>query len=185
MWLRINLNDDPIANDDFDSGFYNEFITGQLLNNDSDPDGDPLTVNTVPVVAPNNGTVVINADGTYTYTPDNDFAGDDSFTYEVCDDQGGCEVATVFLSVANLPATAVNDLFNADGVPINGNVIANDFDPDTDDELTIVSVNGQGIGNGPITSPLGSILMNPDGTFVFTPTRETFGTAEFTYTHCG
>ena len=79
-------NDPPFANDDAGVGQYNDPIEGNLLANDSDPNGDPLTINTTPVSEPTNGTVVINSDGTYEYTPDPDFVGNDSFTYEVCDD---------------------------------------------------------------------------------------------------
>ncbi|MEO0878538.1 MAG: Ig-like domain-containing protein, partial [Pseudomonadota bacterium] len=65
------------------------------------PDGDPLTVTAVG--APANGTVVINADGTVTYTPNPGFTGGDSFTYTVSDGNGGVTMATVTVDVTATP----------------------------------------------------------------------------------
>lgn len=67
-----------------------------VLTNDNDPDGDALTVTTAS--APN-GTVVINADGTLTYTPDVNFNGTDTITYEISDGQGGSSTSTVTVTV--------------------------------------------------------------------------------------
>ena len=61
-------------------------VTGDLLSNDSDPDGDNLTITTSPIDSTDNGELTINPDGTYTYDPDPNFVGVDTFTYEVCDD---------------------------------------------------------------------------------------------------
>ncbi len=81
----VDCNDSPIAlNDDFliiEDNPLNEVIS----LNDTDPDGDDLMWSTTPVNEPANGTVTINDDGTFTYEPDLDFSGNDSFTYEVCD----------------------------------------------------------------------------------------------------
>ena len=103
------VNDNPIAVAD---GFtVNEDQTlettlglNDLLQNDSDVDGDTLTVNTVPISGPSNGSLTLNSDGTFTYTPDADFSGSDSFTYEVTDGNGGRAQAVV-----NLTVTPVND----------------------------------------------------------------------------
>ncbi len=81
-----NCNTQPIAIDD-------NFITTEeiALNdvislNDNDPDGDGLVWNTTPVNPPANGSLTINADGTFEYLPNPGFVGNDSFEYEVCDD---------------------------------------------------------------------------------------------------
>jgi len=70
-----------------------------LLKNDTDPDGDSLTVNTTPVFGPSHGSLTLNADGTFTYTPNANFADSDSFTYQVEDGNGGTDTATVTLTV--------------------------------------------------------------------------------------
>ncbi|MCW3808091.1 Calx-beta domain-containing protein, partial [Plebeiibacterium marinum] len=91
--ITVNpINDAPVATDDVASVDEDGVLNGTtLLSNDSDPDGDELTINTTPVTGPTNGSLVINADGTYTYTPDADFNGEDSFVYEVCDSNGACD----------------------------------------------------------------------------------------------
>ncbi|WP_038899903.1 cadherin-like domain-containing protein, partial [Dickeya dadantii] len=68
---------------------------------DSDVDGNPLTVT---AATAGNGTVVINADGTLTYTPNVNFNGTDTVTYTVSDGAGGVVTGTLTITV-----TAVND----------------------------------------------------------------------------
>jgi LPXTG-motif cell wall-anchored protein len=70
-----------------------------VLGNDADPNGDPVTV--ALVTAPPNGTVVLNADGSFTYDPDPAFVGTDTFTYQASDDNidGVSDVATVTITV--------------------------------------------------------------------------------------
>jgi Ca2+-binding RTX toxin-like protein len=75
-------------------------VTVAVLANDSDPDGNPLTVSAVSQGA--NGTVAINGDNTVTYTPNPSFFGADSFTYTAADGQGGFTVATVSVAVRNV-----------------------------------------------------------------------------------
>ncbi|MFK7775187.1 MAG: Ig-like domain-containing protein, partial [Saprospiraceae bacterium] len=81
----ILSGDPPIANPDTVSVLQGTSVSGNVLSNDSDPDGDVLILNTTPVVAPSNGTVTINTDGTFTYLPYPFFVGTDQFTYELCD----------------------------------------------------------------------------------------------------
>ncbi|PHQ56281.1 MAG: hypothetical protein COC16_03480, partial [Lutibacter sp.] len=92
----------PIAEDDLDETEANIPIDIDILANDSGADGtiDPNTVTIVSL--PDNGTVVINFDGSVLYTPDLDFIGDDNFTYEVCDNHGLCDTAVVTVIVAGV-----------------------------------------------------------------------------------
>ena len=71
------------------------------LANDTDPDGDPLTVTSASAA---NGTVTINPDGTLRYVPNANFNGTDTITYTISDGQGGTSTATVTVTVG-----AVND----------------------------------------------------------------------------
>ncbi len=96
-------NDAPVANDDSfttpeNTPISTTLATGVLVN-DTDLDGDTLTVNTIPVVPVTNGTLVLNTDGSFTYTPNLGFSGLDSFTYEVTDGNGGSAQATVTITV--------------------------------------------------------------------------------------
>ncbi len=79
-----------------------ENVGSSVLNNDTDVDGDPLTAILVTDVS--NGTLVLNADGTFTYTPDPNFSGVDSFTYKANDGTAESNTVTVTLNV-----TPVND----------------------------------------------------------------------------
>ncbi len=89
----------PIAVADVASGTTGQPITGNVLINDTDAEGSALTVNTTPINAPTNGSLQLNADGTFTYTPNTDYVGTDSFTYQVCDAAGNCTEATVQITV--------------------------------------------------------------------------------------
>jgi VCBS repeat-containing protein len=110
-------------------------VAGGVLANDTDADGDPRTAHLV--TAPANGTVTLNGNGTFTYTPNHYFYGADMFTYR--DDDGVVygNTATVTVNVAhiNQPPTAVNDTYTLQNggvqvVPSWRGVLANDVDPD-------------------------------------------------------
>jgi VCBS repeat-containing protein len=73
-----------------------------VLGNDTDPDGDPLTA--ALESGPSHGTVTLNADGSFDYTPDADFNGTDTFTYKANDGTADSNIATVTITV-----TPVND----------------------------------------------------------------------------
>lgn len=102
-----SANDAPVAENDTASVDEDGTKTIAVLDNDRDPDGanqlDPASVKIAS--APQNGTATINPDGTVTYKPNANSNGDDSFTYEVCDNGGGeadareCDTATVTTTV--------------------------------------------------------------------------------------
>jgi hypothetical protein len=69
-------------NDEFE--IYNDKLAeGNIIINDVNPVGE-IVINTIPVSTPDNGVVVINADGTMVYTPNAGFSGIDSFSYQIC-----------------------------------------------------------------------------------------------------
>lgn len=71
--------------------------TNGVLDNDSDADGDPLQ--SVLGEGPEHGTLQLNEDGSFTYQPDNNFNGLDSFTYKVSDGSQSSDLITVNLTV--------------------------------------------------------------------------------------
>ncbi|MGD9645673.1 MAG: cellulose binding domain-containing protein [Pirellulales bacterium] len=82
-------------------------LTGQaiainVLGNDTDPDGDRLTV--TGVTQPANGATTLNADGTVSYTPRAGFTGSDNFSYTVSDGRGLSATAAVAITVGELAA---------------------------------------------------------------------------------
>ena len=94
----------PVAEDDsLTTAEDTPATTGNVLTNDSDADGDPLSI--VSFTQGTHGTVANNGDGTFTYTPDADWNGSDSFGYTISDGNGGQATATV-----NVAVTPVDDV---------------------------------------------------------------------------
>ena len=146
-----------------------------VLGNDTDPDDDPLAAVLGTDVA--NGTLVLRANGSFTYTPDPDFSGTDTFTYRASDGEATSAPATVTLTVAavNDPPTAQPNAYataedQALTAPSPG-VLGNDSDPD-DDPLSAV------LASGPAN---GALDLRADGSFTYTPAADFAGTDSFTY----
>ena len=99
-----NANDPPVAVADNATTLENTPVNIDVLNNDSDVDGDILTVDSVTQGA--NGSVINNG-GNVTYTPVLGFNGTDSFNYTVSDGNGGTDTATVTINVTviEMPAS--------------------------------------------------------------------------------
>ncbi len=167
------VNDPPVAANDAGSTAEDTSATFSVLNNDSDADGDTLSVSAV--TQGTNGSVAINSDGTVTYTPNADFNGADSFTYTISDGQGGSDTATVDVTVNPVgdPPVAANDEVSVDeDTPVTISVLANDSDADGD-TLSVTAVT-QGTN--------GSVVANSDGTITYTPNANFSGADSFTYT---
>jgi large repetitive protein len=165
------VNDPPVARPDTAATPEDTPVTIAPLTNDSDVEGNPLTITTA--TSPN-GTVVINANGTITFTPDPNFNGPTAITYTISDGQGGTSTAIIAVNVApvNDPPVARNDVFTMDeDTTARIPVLANDTDADND-PLTVTAA----------TSPNGTVVINADGTVSFTPTTNFFGPATITYT---
>ena len=84
-------------NDDTATTTRNTSVSIPVLANDTDADGDELQISGV--TSPTQGTVVVNGDGTVTYTPRRGFTGTDAFTYTVDDARGGTDTALVTITV--------------------------------------------------------------------------------------
>ncbi|TRX76530.1 Ig-like domain-containing protein [Pseudomonas mangiferae] len=145
-------------------------FSGALLA--SDPDGDALTFTATRL--PLHGTLALNPDGTFTYTPVANYNGPDSFTYQVRDADGGLATATVTLAIAPVnDAPVANDdrATTLEDTPVTIDVLANDTDVDGD-RLSVVAASA---ANGTVT-------LNPDGTLTYTPNANFNGTDVITYT---
>ena len=152
--------------------------TPGVLGNDTDPDGDTLTVtgNTQPAHSSN--TVTVSSTGAFTYIPDSNYSGPDSFSYTISDGNGGSDTATVTITVTpvNDPPNAVNNSYSTNedvtlSITTPG-VLGNDTDPDGD-TLTVT-------GN---TQPAnGTATVNPNGAFTYNPDSNFNGTNSFNYT---
>ncbi|MCH8044616.1 MAG: tandem-95 repeat protein [Planctomycetes bacterium] len=177
----LPVNDRPQAGDD---GGYevNEDVRlvvsadQGLLVNDSDADADELTA--VLSRLPSNGALTLNANGSFTYTPDANFFGTDSFAYRAFDGSSSSEPATVSITIhpVNDAPIAVDDEYFLDEDTVlvaagEFNVTANDFEPDGDlESVTLVEQ---------VTH--GTLQFNEDGTFSYTPDADFNGIDTFTY----
>ncbi|QFT47077.1 Hemolysin, chromosomal [Roseivivax sp. THAF40] len=167
-------NQPPVAVDDATNTEAGEAVAFAVLGNDSDPDGDPLTVTAVTDGA--NGTATVNAAGEVVYTPNAGFTGEDTVTYTIDDGNGGTATANLVITVAdgpNLPPVAVDDTAETDNeTPIVVDVADNDSDPDGD-PLTVT-----GVTDG----TNGTATINGDGDVVYTPNADFVGDDTVTYT---
>ena len=165
-------NTPPVIRNDSATTQFEQPVTINVLANDSDADGDTLSV--IAITTPSHGSVLL-AGNVVTYTPDPGYSGADSFTYTASDGRGGQGTATVRIIVAsasNRAPIANDDNATSGGLPVTVNVLANDSDPDGD-PLTIVSV----------TAPIGGGAAAITGNSVtYTPLSGFVGVDRFNYT---
>lgn len=167
-------------------------ITGVVpaINGDSDYDGDSLTPylsgGTTTGTTALGGTVTLNSDGSFAYTPPTDTVGTDSFTYYASDGYNNSDSVQVSIELTNTAPVAQADSYNVvhntelspdvvQGVITGLDPAANgDSDPDGD-ALTAVLADG---GN---TALGGTVTLNADGSFTYTPPSNQVGTDNFSY----
>ena len=123
------------------------------------------------VSAPAHGTVALNANGTFTYTPATGFSGVDTFSYEVNDGSVNSNVATITVNVARVAPVA-------NGVTING----------TEGQVASGTINATDAITSAVLTPSvvsapahGTVVLNANGTFTYTPATGYSGTDTFTY----
>jgi len=153
-------------------------ISGNVLTNDSDPDGDILAVANWGTITLQYGSLEIHADGSYTYTLDNSNPAvdalntgqhlTDTFTYTASDGNGGTTSSTLTITINgstdNRPPVvdADTNTIREDATPItvSGNVLSNDSDPDGH-TLSVANA-------GTITLQYGSLEIHADGSYTYT-----------------
>jgi VCBS repeat-containing protein len=172
-------NEAPVAvNDEYstDEGDPLTIAAAGVLTNDTDADGDPLSA--VVVTGPAHGTLQLNADGSFTYTPADDYSGPDAFEYVANDGLADSNVATVTITVnpLNDAPVAVDDNYSTqvnttlDVAALNG-TLNNDSDGDND-PLTAQLVTGPSNG---------TLDLAADGSFSYIPNADFVGQDTFTY----
>jgi hypothetical protein len=150
-------------------------IAPGVLGNDSDPEDDSLTAELESTTT--NGELFFNADGSFDYTPNADFVGTDSFSYHANDGTADGNTATVtinVISVNDLPQ-AVNDEYSTEEstqlVVSAPGVLDNDTD--TEDDTLTAELDS--------TTTNGVLVLNPDGSFDYTPNADFVGEDSFSY----
>ena len=175
--ISINsLNDAPIAVDDgsytVDEGATLSVPSPGVIDNDSDPENNPLTVSVV--TGPTNGVLNMNADGSFDYQHDGSETTTDSFTYRVSDGNGGEDTATVNITIhpINDAPVAVTESYSLDeDNSLSDDVLSNDFDAESD-LLTAELVSD---------ASEGTLTLNSNGTFTYVPNADFNGSDSFTY----
>jgi uncharacterized repeat protein (TIGR01451 family) len=149
--------------------------TPGVLANDSDADGDALTV--VLVAGPQHGALTLDANGSFSYMPATDYHGSDTFSYYVTDGITNSSIATATLLVSpgNDAPGAANDRYivseNSELVVVAPGVLRNDSDRDGD-ILRAILVSGPAHG---------ALTLSPDGGFTYRPTQNFHGEDSFNY----
>ncbi len=174
----ISANHAPVARDDAYSVAENSTLlisAPGILANDSDADGDTLTA--LLVNGPAHGVLSLNESGGFTYQPNADYSGEDSFTYRANDgaaDSGNAQVHLTVLPV-NRPPVAQGDQYSTledtTLTVVAPGVLTNDMDPDGDVLMAkVVTLPGNG-----------QLSLGSDGGFTYTPNSNYSGLDSFTY----
>lgn len=192
----LATNDPPAVESDADTTQQGTPVSASapgLLGNDSDPNGDPLSVSEVngntsdvgqQVTLASGALLTVEGDGAYSYAPNGAFedldggeTGSDSFTYTASDGNGGTSQATVTLTIEGVngvPVAADDSFLTYEDSTLTVDtpgVLGNDEDPE-DDPLTpsVVSVPENG-----------TLTLSGDGSFEYVPALGFAGTDSFTY----
>ena len=166
------VNDAPAAVADAPVTAEETAITFGVLANDSDVEGDTLTLTALS--DPAHGSAVLNDDGTVTYSPAPNYAGPDAFTYTVTDSHGATTTGTVAVTVTpvnDAPEATKDSVTTDEDTPVVIGVLANDTDVDGD-PLTVES----------FTLPAHGSLSRTGAGLTYTPAPNYFGTDSFSYT---
>jgi VCBS repeat-containing protein len=172
LTVTVNgANDAPVANDDSASTSEDSAgVSGNVLANDTDVDGEPLTVASAGTYVGAYGTLTIAADGSYTYTPgagaqalDVGETAQDVFAYTASDGTAS-DTANITITVTGLnDAPVANDDTNStdENSPVSGNVLANDTDADVE-TLTVANA-------GTFIGTFGTLVLAANGSYTYTP----------------
>jgi hypothetical protein len=195
--VNVNPNFAPVANND-NTATINQAIVIDVLANDTDSDGDDLTITSILAPPSNGGSVSIKDNGTpanpnddyIAYEPSGVYFGAETFTYQICDDgtPSFCSSATVSVVVTqNFAPEATNDDATTTfyGGTINIDVLDNDIDPNPGQPLTISAITVAPNHGGSATINNNGTPGNPADDFIeFTPSGLYIGNETFTYQIC-
>ncbi len=165
------VNDFPTVPDYSETTWLDTPVSGTVIGSDIDKDVLTYSVNT----NPSYGNVKVNSDGTWTYTPDTGYLGEDSFTVLVDDGNGGTVISKIIIEVRRRPIRNTNNPPSAPdylietlkNTSVSGVVIGTD--PDND---TLSYSNTSNPANG-------TIVMDIDGSFTYIPDKDFVGTDSF------
>ncbi|WP_282111323.1 Ig-like domain-containing protein, partial [Shewanella algicola] len=187
LTIEITPVDDPtVTVDDVVTVSEDTPATGNVLGNDSDPDSD-LSVVSFEVegetyqpgteVTLEGGILIINDDGSYIFTPNDNWNGTvPAITYTT--NTGETATLTIEITPVDDPTVTVDDVVTvSEDTPATGNVLGNDSDPDSDLSVVSFEVEGETYQPGTeVTLEGGILIINDDGSYIFTPNDNWNGT---------
>ena len=169
------VNHAPVAVTDTGTLAEDTFLDVNVVVNDTDADGDPLTATVL--TQPAHGSATLNADGTIRYQPVLNYNGSDTFAYRVEDGFGGAATGTVNLTVTpvNDAPLALDDAYSTfEDTPLTvaaPGILANDTD-----------VDGDSLSASVLAGPAhGALTLTADGAFTYTPAANFNGADSFSY----
>jgi len=162
------VNDAPVAQPDSKTTPEDTPVSGQVSSTDIDGGAPSYTK----VAGPAFGSAVLNPDGSYTYTPNPNYNGPDSFTFYASDGQAQSNVATVSIVVTpvnDAPFAQPDSKVTPEDTPVSG-------------QVTVIDVDGGPPAFTLVAQPVfGSVVLNPNGTYTYTPNANYVGADSFTY----
>ncbi|HIF9233452.1 TPA: Ig-like domain-containing protein, partial [Photobacterium damselae] len=191
------VNDAPVANPETETTPEDKTIKVDFTGNDSDVDGDHVTVseinghtvtpNTAQTIEVKHGHITIAADGEMSFVPNKDFTGTVEIPYTVTDGQGGSATSTATITVTpvnDAPVANPDTATTPEDKTIKVDFTGNDSDVDGD-HVTVSEINGHTVTPGveqTIKVNHGHITITADGEMTFVPNKDFTGTVEIPYT---
>ncbi|RQW22184.1 retention module-containing protein [Rhodobacteraceae bacterium CH30] len=181
--ILVDSNGAPLGEDVSVTTEEDKPVSGKL--DAADPDGDALTFNKAS--DPANGKVVVDANGNWTYTPNANYNGSDSFTVTVSDGKGGSDTITVNVGVmpVNDPSVLQADLNTVtEDTPLevaaDKGLLSNDQDVDNSLTVSKITVGGTEYSVGAngatvVLADKGTLVVKADGSYSFTPVKDFAG----------
>ena len=177
IWAGIYSNNSTATNE-YSEVFIDDIIVDSteqvgVLKNDSDVDGDRLSASVTK--QPENGLLVFNSNGSFTYTPNPGFAGSDKFQYKAFDGNLTSGLATANIIVDSRPIAIADQFRTNEDEPLvttkESGVLSNDNDPEGS-KLSAILVN---------PTENGEVFFNEDGSFRYIPSANFHGEDGFSY----
>jgi large repetitive protein len=169
-----NANFDPISGNYAVMTDEGQLVTGRIVA--TDPDGDALSYEVGTAAA--HGVVELLEDGTWGYLPNGQFNGEDSFTVIVSDGNGGSVETTVHITVNPVnEAPEVKSIDNSEFIAeLDAFVLLTDEDAPLSSRIRATDADGDTLTYTTDTEPsYGSLALNPDGSWTYTPDKDTNG----------
>lgn len=168
-----DTNQPPIAQNDTATTLVNQPIFIEVTLNDTDPDNAITQLNTSALSSPPNGTIANNNNG-FTYTPNADFIGVDTFSYVICDPSNKCDTAFIIINILPTINAQPDIVYTNEATAVTFTVLAND----QGESIAVTNV---------ITLPQNGAITAANavtGTFTYLPTGAFTGNDYFEYVIC-